>query len=153
MFLENIETIEAELESLARLKEPISAVDRISHHIASTSGMRYDPSTNRYQPDMPRIPTMETRWGPSAWKLRAVDGFAGYHLFFTDAKEGVVQEKYGYSKKTGGCIHGDILLVQVAKERDENGRWHYEHIDKEIMEHERLLESCMDLLSNRNPHI
>ncbi len=127
---------------MARSEEPVSTFDRISHHIASASGMRYDPATNRYQPDMSRIPMMETWWGPSAWKLRAVDGLAGYHVFFTNGKEGLIRHRWAPK------IHGDILLVQVAKEKDENGRWHYEDIDADIKQYGKLLQNCLDLLKS-----
>ena len=153
VFLTSIETIEVKPKPIARSKEPISAEERISHHIANSSGMRYDPSTNRYQPDMARIPMMETWWGSSsAWELRAVDGLAGYHVFFTDAKKGLTPHRWG-NKMSGRCIHGDFLLVQVAQEKDRNGRWHYENIDDDIGQYGRLLWNCLELLKNRDPRM
>ena len=50
-----VKTIEAEPEPIAHSEEAISAEDRTSHRIANTCGMRYDSSTNRCQPKMPRM--------------------------------------------------------------------------------------------------
>ena len=50
-----------------------------------------------------------------------------------------------------GDMHGDILILQLAEEKDKSGRWQYEHIDRDIMAHGRLFKNCMALLSKRDP--
>lgn len=86
---------------------------------------RLDRST--MQPNIRLLPDLQGIWGEEGWKERAVAARAGgYHMFYTLAKGGPLAPNSCTGWKVPQ-VHGDIFLLKVSQDVDEQGYRFYEN--------------------------